>query len=143
MFITTSCHNNEIEGIYDYKHFDFAVEGIADYTITNKGFTINLFVPKEGADLTMEAIGEYANFANFTCIEGLEKGDILYNSQELPTDLENFNFYGDWFSIVYESLKPIKFKIHFEANKNGNPRHFNIYLNGLPHVATTIKVVQK
>lgn len=91
----------------------------------------------------MEAIGEYANFANFTCIEGLEKGDILYHSPKLPTDLENFNFYEDGFSIVYESLKPIKFKIHFEANKNEKSRHFNIYLNGLPYVATTIKVVQK
>ena len=154
MVLATSCDEksdevkSQLEGDADY--IEFAVGGFDNYVIKNEGYSYHFNIPKEGTDFTMEGIGRKAELAAFTDIaipdklDVIEKKDYIYElaAYQLPTDLDNFNFYGEWASVVYESLNPYKFRIHIEANETVAPRQLFIFVNHSPFAYEVIEVYQ-
>lgn len=134
MLVITSCDDNPEEDRDELVFIEVDIEGIDDYTVEKERFRYTCFIPSEGADFVV-------NGCDFSCITLTQNQfcEISYRYKyTVPKDLENYNFYGEWSSVVYESLTPYKYRVHVEPNETGLSRSFRIEMNHYPCMADIV-----
>ena len=129
-----SCDDNPKEDRDEPVFIEVDIEGIGDYTVEKGLFRYTCFIPSEGADFVV-------NGCDFSCITLTQNQfcEISYRYKyAVPKDVENYNFHGEWSSVVYESLTPYKYRVHVEPNETGLSRSFRIEMNPYPWMADIV-----